>query len=158
MFERWQLSDNWRPMSWSCLYLPVQFISYRQLELCERFKCELTAIVDLHTIHIDGELIFFSSSLLLFHLDEFDDQSSEMTTSTFRWWPWSSSASSRSTTIDMNKTFRFRCLLNRQCAIIDENSHCTLSGRCMCNIGFKFDVTGNEQRCLREIVADKICD
>jgi len=41
---------------------------------------------------------------------------------------------------------------------MDSNSHCTLSGRCVCNIGYKLDMTNKEQKCVRQIIDEEDCD
>jgi hypothetical protein len=81
------------------------------------------------------------------------------TTTVFRWWPWSPSPSTpRQTYHDLKNTFRARCLLNRQCASMDKNSHCTLFGRCICNRGYKLETTNKGQRCIPRIINDDDCD
>ncbi|CAF5061506.1 unnamed protein product, partial [Rotaria magnacalcarata] len=51
------------------------------------------------------------------------------TTTIFRWWPWSPTPTTYPTFSNLENAFRVRCLLNRQCANMDSNSHCTLFGR-----------------------------
>lgn len=83
----------------------------------------------------------------------------ETTTSVFIWWPWSSSTTMPPSVTDPVNTFRYRCILNRQCASIDENSHCTLFGRCVCNMGYRLEVKDDGmQRCVRELSNDDDCD
>jgi hypothetical protein len=81
------------------------------------------------------------------------------TTTVFQWWPWSTSSTTLPSSIDsQDNNFRFRCLINRQCLNIDRNSHCTLLGRCVCNIGYKLDMTNKEQNCVRQIINEENCD
>ncbi|CAF2403448.1 unnamed protein product [Rotaria sp. Silwood2] len=80
------------------------------------------------------------------------------TTTGFLWWPWSPSSTTRQSLINLKNIFPFRCLLNRQCISMDRNSHCTSFGRCVCNIGFKLEMTNNGQRCVRKIINDDDCD
>lgn len=81
------------------------------------------------------------------------------TTTIFRWWPWSPTpTTARPTTTDPPNTFRVRCLLNRQCASMDKNSHCTLFGRCVCNQGYQLETTTHGQHCVRSLVDEDDCD
>lgn len=84
--------------------------------------------------------------------------SSTSTTTAFRWWPWSSSTTMSSFLLDAKKTSRFRCLLDRQCASVDRNSHCSLFGRCVCNSGYQLGTINGEERCVREIKIEDDCD
>ena len=81
-------------------------------------------------------------------------------TTAFVWWPWTSSTTvpTRSSAFESRNTFSFRCLLNRQCAAIDVNSHCTLFGRCVCNNGYRLTIINQEQRCVLQINVDEDCD
>jgi hypothetical protein len=80
------------------------------------------------------------------------------TTTAFLWWPWSSSTTRQSSIIDLKNTYRVRCVVNRQCVNMDRNSHCTLSGRCVCNIGYKLEMINKGQRCTRQIINEENCD
>ncbi|CAF2931482.1 unnamed protein product [Rotaria sp. Silwood2] len=81
-----------------------------------------------------------------------------LTTTVFRWWPWSPTPTIRSTYPNMQNTFRARCLLNRQCASMDKNSHCTVFGRCVCNRGYKLKTTNRGQYCMPRIINEDDCD
>jgi len=80
------------------------------------------------------------------------------TTTLFRWWPWSPTPTTHQTIINLKNTFRVRCLLNRQCASMDKNSHCTLFGRCICNPGYQLETTHKGQRCISRLINDDDCD
>ena len=80
------------------------------------------------------------------------------TTTVFRWWPWSPTTMTRPTDTNMKNTLPYRCLLNRQCAKIDQNSHCTLFGRCVCNQGYQLKITYRRQYCIRRIINEDDCD
>ena len=90
-------------------------------------------------------------------------ESSLTTTSTFpttnfNWWPWSPSTSS--TFSPRPKTSYFRCLLNYQCLNFDANSHCK-SGRCICNRGYRLDLSNGTPRCTANRITndnDDDCD
>lgn len=72
----------------------------------------------------------------------------------FHWWPWTPST----TTISQLNIFNFRCTFNQQCINMDMNSHCTLYGRCVCNVGYRFDMTNKEQKCIRYKINEEDCD
>jgi hypothetical protein len=81
------------------------------------------------------------------------------TTTGFLWWPWTSSSSTtHQSSLDSKNAFHFRCVLNRQCMDMDRNSHCTLFGRCVCNIGYKLDMINKTQRCIIQIINEENCD
>ena len=77
------------------------------------------------------------------------------TTTIFRWWPWSPTPT---TSLPLQNAFRVRCLLNRQCASMDKNSHCTLFGRCICNRGFQLQTTMRGQHCISQTTNEHDCD
>ncbi len=77
------------------------------------------------------------------------------TTTVFRWWPWSPTPTAH---LHLKNTFRVRCLLNRQCASMDRNSHCTLFGRCICNQGYQLEKKNKRQRCIPRIINENDCD
>jgi hypothetical protein len=124
-----------------------------------------------------GYSITYFFSILLIDLNHFISESSDeeliettsiittakttatLSTSTaFRWWPWSPTPTTRQTYTNLKNTFRVRCLLNRQCASMDKNSHCTLFGRCICNPGYELKTTNRGQRCTSRITNDDDCD
>ncbi|CAF3317159.1 unnamed protein product [Rotaria socialis] len=76
----------------------------------------------------------------------------------FLWWPWSPSTTTRQSLINWKNMFSYRCLLNRQCNIMDRNSHCTSFGRCTCNVGYTLKKTNKGQQCIRKIFEDNDCD
>ncbi|CAF0715844.1 unnamed protein product [Adineta steineri] len=80
------------------------------------------------------------------------------TTTIFRWWPWSPTPTTRHTSLYIKNAFRVRCLLNRQCASMDKNSHCTLFGRCICNRGYQLETTNRGQHCIQRIINENDCD
>lgn len=80
------------------------------------------------------------------------------TTTVFRWWPWSPTTSTRQMTFEIPNSFHVRCLLNRQCASMDRNSHCTLFGRCICNRGYQLEKTDRGEHCVRQIINEDDCD
>jgi hypothetical protein len=65
---------------------------------------------------------------------------------------------SSTTTFPMTTAFRVRCLLNRQCASMDKNSHCTLFGRCICNRGYKLETSNRGQHCIQQIIHEDDCN
>jgi hypothetical protein len=79
-------------------------------------------------------------------------------TTVFVWWPWTPSSTTQQSTTERKNLFNFRCSINRQCTSIDNNSHCTLFGRCVCNVGYRSDTTNKEQKCVRKIINEKECD
>lgn len=80
------------------------------------------------------------------------------TTTVFRWWPWSPTPTTQQTFVTLKNSFRVRCLLNRQCASMDKNSHCTLFGRCICNPGYQLKATKRGERCLARMINEDDCD
>jgi hypothetical protein len=81
------------------------------------------------------------------------------TTTAFRWWPWSPTPTTPHQSYhDLQNTFRVRCLLNRQCASMDKNSHCTLFGRCICNRGYKLETSNRGQHCIQQIIHEDDCN
>ncbi|CAF0982201.1 unnamed protein product [Rotaria magnacalcarata] len=80
------------------------------------------------------------------------------TTTIFRWWPWSPTPTTYPTFSNLENAFRVRCLLNRQCANMDSNSHCTLFGRCVCNRGYILKTTNRGQFCAPRILSKDDCD
>lgn len=124
-----------------------------------------------------GYSITYFFSILLIDLNHFISESSDeeliettsiittattkttLSTSTaFRWWPWSPTPTTRQTYTTLKNTFRVRCLLNRQCASMDKNSHCTLFGRCICNQGYQLETKNTRQRCIPRIINENDCD
>ena len=83
---------------------------------------------------------------------------SSTTTTVFRWWPWSPTPTTQQAYVNLKNTFRVRCLLNRQCASMDKNSHCTLFGRCICNPGYELKTTSRGQRCTSRMIVEDDCD
>lgn len=80
------------------------------------------------------------------------------TTTVFRWWPWSPTPTTHQTFVTLKNSFRVRCLLNRQCASMDKNSHCTLFGRCICNPGYQLKATKRGERCMARMISEDDCD
>ena len=80
------------------------------------------------------------------------------TTTVFRWWPWSPTPTTRPPFVNLKNSFRVRCLLNRQCASMDKNSHCTLFGRCICNPGYELKATKRGHRCMPRTDNEDDCD